>query len=63
MWIKVTNDKYELPVAVGETAVELAEMLGVTTDVIYSSVSHFKAGRIKKSLYLKIEEGDEDASD
>ena len=29
VWMKVTNDKYELPVAVADTSDELAAMVGI----------------------------------
>lgn len=29
LWLKVTNDKYELPLAVADTKKELAKMLGL----------------------------------
>lgn len=29
LWMKVTNDEYELPLAVTESAAELARMVGV----------------------------------
>lgn len=35
-------DKYELPVLVADSAVELAEKLGCTPNNIYSSISHAK---------------------
>ena len=28
-WIRVTKDKYELPIAVGDTSEELAKLVGV----------------------------------
>lgn len=40
--MKVTMDKYELPVLVADSAVELAEKLGCTPNNIYSSISHAK---------------------
>lgn len=63
LWMKVTNDKYELPIAVGDSAFDLAKQLGINANVIYSHMSHFKAGRTKSCPYIQVEEGDEDASD
>lgn len=60
LWMKVTNDKYELPIAIAESAYELADMLGINANVIYSQMSHFKAGRTKSCPYIQIKEGDED---
>ena len=42
LYIKVTSDEYELPLAVGDTVRELAKMLGVKSDSIYSQMSHSK---------------------
>ena len=53
IWLKVTNDEYELPVAMGDTAAELAKECGVTEQSILSSVSKAKHG-IRKSLYRKV---------
>lgn len=45
VYMKITKDKYELPVAVANSAVELARMLGIQTEVIYSSMSHAREKR------------------
>lgn len=62
LWMKVTNDKYELPLVVADTIQELADILGVSRDSIYSSMSHVKAGDSKSTPYrrIEIEEGDEE---
>jgi len=44
LWLKVTNDKYELPLAVADTKRELAEMLGLKKISI----------RKGKSCYIKV---------
>ena len=53
VWMKVTNDKYELPVLVADSAPELAKMLGCSPNNIYSSLSHAKHRR-QNSLYRKV---------
>ncbi len=62
IWMKVTNDEYELPVAVADSIGELAKILGTTNNSISSSMSHYRKGVTKKTLYKKviIEEGEED---
>lgn len=55
LYIKVTKDKFELPVAVADSVIELAEMTGTTKNTIYSTMSHLKEGRIKWSAYQKVE--------
>lgn len=54
VWMKVTDDKYEFPVIIADTAVELAGMLGCTPNNIYSSVSHAKH-RMQNSPYRRVE--------
>lgn len=54
LYIAVTKDKYELPIAVADSPQELAKLCGTTKNVINSMISHEKAGRIK-SKYKKIE--------
>jgi hypothetical protein len=51
----VTDDKFELPLAVADSAPELAEMVGRNVNTIYSGISHEKHGRIKRSIYKKVE--------
>ncbi|MEE3409602.1 MAG: hypothetical protein VZQ95_09430 [Erysipelotrichaceae bacterium] len=53
VWLKVTPDRYEFPVALADTAAELAQICGVTEGSILSSVSKAKHG-IRKSLYRKV---------
>lgn len=56
LWMKVSNDKYELPVAVADTAAELANILGVKKNAIYSSISHFERGDSKNCSYVRVKE-------
>ena len=58
IWVKVTNDKYELPVAVADTAQKLAEMVGATKAAVVSGACHFRHGRAW-SCYRKVEIEDE----
>jgi predicted DNA-binding transcriptional regulator AlpA len=53
--MKVTNDKYELPLVVADSVQELADILGVSRNSIYSSMSHVKAGDSKSTPYRKVE--------
>lgn len=54
VWIKVSADKYELPVAIADTPSELARLCGTTANTISSTWSHYKKGKIKKSSYVKV---------
>lgn len=59
VWMEVTQDKYELPVAVADTARELGKIRGVSKNCIISTISHCKKGNTKKSKYIKVEIPDE----
>ena len=39
LYLRTTTDKYELPIAVADTAKELAEELGVTEGTVYTHIS------------------------
>ena len=39
VYIRVTKDKYRLPVAIADSARELAEMTGVNMSSIYTTIS------------------------
>ena len=54
IFMKVTRDEYELPVAVADSKAELARMLGVRP----SSVSHGLNQGWKKSSYVVVEVDD-----
>lgn len=49
IWMVVDSTRYHLPVAVADTAVELAKIVGVSPQTIRESV------RKPKSKYLRIE--------
>lgn len=55
VWMKVTRDKYELPIAVADSASELAKMCGVSEQSVLSAICRKKAGKLKKTTYFKIE--------
>jgi hypothetical protein len=54
IWLKVTDDEYELPIAVASTARELAQICGTTEGSIVSRISHWHAGRTAKCPYRKV---------
>lgn len=56
IWMEVTKDEYELPVAIADTAEELSEMTGSTVAMITSTASKMKHGRIKNGRFVKVEE-------
>ena len=58
MYLAVTSDKYELPIAVAGTARELAKMLGVSANSISSSIYRVYKGKKTKIKYLVIDENE-----
>ena len=55
IWMKVTQDIYELPLMIADSAQELADMCGVGVNAIYSGVSKNKTGKMKHGSYRKVE--------
>lgn len=54
LWLCVTKDKYELPLAVADTAVELGKMIGKNPQTIRAMVSRKRRGACESTGYLKI---------
>ena len=57
LYMKVSKDKYELPVAVAESVDELARMTGNTKKSIYSMVSR-NTGGYRKVEVMEDEDGE-----
>jgi len=59
IWMKVTDDKYELPVLIADSAEELASSVGVSPNTIYSAICHAEQ-RKRHSIYqrIKLKEGE-----
>ena len=55
LWMKVSDDKYELPEAVADSVNELAEMLHISPMTIYGCINKLKHGKIKYTTYKRIE--------
>lgn len=55
LYMMVTDDELELPLVVADSAQELADLIGRNVNTIYSGISHEKHGRIKRSIYKKVE--------
>lgn len=58
LWIAVSRDKYELPLAVADTIEELAKMCGVKVHSIRSYISHAKKNGTR-CKYIMVEVEDE----
>ncbi len=60
--MQVTQDEYELPIAMATTARELAEMVGKTEKYIQRTVSEYERGIKKKSKYRRVEIEDDSST-
>lgn len=62
VYMMVTKDKYELPLAVVDSAEELSKISGKSVNTIRSSACHVKTGKLKHSAFHRIEikEGSDD---
>ena len=58
LYIKVTKDRYELPMAVAESKSELARMLGVAP----SSITHSMHGPWGRKVYVEVEVDDDEGN-
>lgn len=59
LWLMITTDKYELPLAVADSPRELSKLVGVSYQNIKTSIYLAKCGRIKYSKYIKVEVDDD----
>lgn len=55
VWMKVTDDEYELPVIVADTSKELAKKCGVSAMTIRALASRVRSGERKSSTYICVE--------
>lgn len=60
VYMEVTMDNLELPLAVADTPSELAELRGCNKQAIYKSISRIQLGQRKTGRYLKVDIGDEE---
>lgn len=58
VYMKVTRDKYELPIAVADSVRELSRMTGATENSIWSNITHQKKGRIKRGSFKRVDIGE-----
>lgn len=60
VYMKVTKDRFELPIVVADSAYELARLCGVNVSTIMHSVSTQSKRVIKNSQYKKVWVSDSD---
>ena len=54
LWLAVTADEYELPIAVADTARELGEKYGVTADTVITLERVGYSGKKTGRKYIKV---------
>lgn len=59
LYLCVTRDKYELPLAVAESQQELADMVGVQKNTIASALCKYRRGWSGWSIYHEVEVDDD----
>ena len=55
VYMEVTQDKYELPLAVADSVKELARLRNISADTIYSVMYHSRVKGFKRCKYIKVE--------
>ena len=55
VYMAVTDDEYELPIAVAYTTQELEKMLGLGRQAVYNYLNRARKRKPKKQKYLRIE--------
>jgi hypothetical protein len=60
IWMLCTKDKYNLPLAIYETAREMSNAVGVSTGTLYSYINKVKVNGWKYPKYVNVEIDDEE---
>jgi hypothetical protein len=55
VWMAVSKDEYRLPIAIADTARELAEIFGTNENNVKTIASKGKHGNIKNPRYIAVE--------
>jgi predicted DNA-binding protein (UPF0251 family) len=59
IYMRVTNDELELPVAIADTQAELARMVGVKSRTVTRALSEARRGVTSYSIYKEVEVEDD----
>ena len=60
LWLEVTPDEYELPLAVADSVEKLAWLRGKRAGTIKAGVCKWEKGKRKRSIYVRVRVDDED---
>lgn len=61
IFMEVTMDEYQLPVAVADSPTELGELVGNTSENIRTSAYHHRYGKRRKYISVDVEDDCEEA--
>ncbi len=54
LYMAVTADKYELPIAVETTLEDIAEVFGISTNAVSSSIAKNRSGKHKGVKFIRV---------
>lgn len=54
VWMKVSDDEFELPLVMAGSCSELARKIGKDKSTILSQTSKYEHGKVKKTQYVKV---------
>lgn len=60
LWLKVTQDEYELPLVVADTSSELAKLCGVNKEAIFRQINRQNKNPKVKPRYIRVDYTDEE---
>ena len=63
VWVAYDSTRKRLPVAVAETAAELARIVGATTDAVYCAASKLRSGYIQNARFARVYIGGDEGDD
>lgn len=59
VYMLVSKDEYQLPMAMADSAAELAEMTGTPLNTVRSTICKEKQGKLKRPRFVRVEIDDE----
>lgn len=55
LYMAVSQDQYELPIAVADSEREIERMLNLGKGTVATHISLFQSGKLKKQKYFRVE--------
>ena len=59
-WMEISNDQYELPIAVANSAPELARIVVVKAQTIWQHECRAGKGKLKRQRFVRVEVEEEE---